>query len=88
MKVNARRVEKSVAMPLSIAPNAIKMAPIPAAFLIPILSATIPLGIAYLASYIREHGHKVSCLDALIEGYENSPILIKGKRRTLFHYVF
>ena len=45
MKVNAKRVEALVAVPLSMAPTAIMMAPMPAAFLTPILSAMKPAGI-------------------------------------------
>jgi len=50
MKVNARRVEASAAVPLNMVPTATMIAPMPAAFLTPILSAMIPPGIANTAS--------------------------------------
>jgi len=52
IKVNARSVGKSVVVPLSAEPVAIKIAPIPAAFLMPILSARSPEGMESIAVII------------------------------------
>jgi len=49
MKVNANKLEESVAVPLSIVPRAIMIAPMPTTFLTPILSAMRPAGIATTA---------------------------------------
>lgn len=50
------------------------------------ITYTLPLGLAYLASVVRGEGYLVDCLDALIEGYESSPLYIKGKSGSFFHY--
>lgn len=31
----------------------------------------LPLGLAYIASYLEKHNHKVECMDISLEGYEN-----------------
>lgn len=40
----------------------------------------VPLGIAYIAGYLREHGVDVKILDCVVEGYDND--IIKGNMKT------
>ena len=39
-----------------------------------------PLGIAYIASYLRNHGIDVELLDAMVEGYDNE--IVEGNKKT------
>lgn len=40
----------------------------------------VPMGIAYIAGYLRQYGHDVKILDAVVEGYNND--VIDGANRT------
>ena len=44
--------------------------------------AQIPLGIYYIASYVRSHGFQVHCIDAEAQRLENSEIILKVKEIT------
>ena len=44
--------------------------------------AQIPLGIYYIASYVRNHGFQVHCIDAEAQRLENSEIVSKIKEKT------
>ena len=38
----------------------------------------VPLGIAYIGSYLRGNGIKVEILDCVVEGYNNQWVMIKS----------
>ncbi len=40
----------------------------------------VPMGIAYIAAYLRQHGHEVKILDTVVEGYSND--VVDGTSRT------
>jgi len=42
----------------------------------------VPLGIAYIAGYLREHGIEVKILDCVVEGYDNETISPDGTKKT------